>query len=76
MIHILKICPGTWLLDLSNKYEETIENTTPEKCCEVCFNKPDCIEWGFAPNINQCLMSTNKDTCNNNIMIPINNITW
>ncbi|CAB5212563.1 unnamed protein product [Rhizophagus irregularis] len=23
---------------------ETIENTTPEKCYEESFNKPDCIE--------------------------------
>lgn len=51
---------------------ETIGNTTPEKCCEECFNKPDCVEWFFAPSNNQCLMSANKDTCNNNIMVPIN----
>ncbi|CAG8734424.1 29782_t:CDS:1, partial [Racocetra persica] len=50
---------------------ETIQNSTPEACCKACFDDPACIEWLFAPNINECLLNKNKDTCNNPTMINI-----
>ncbi|CAG8665912.1 23860_t:CDS:1, partial [Racocetra persica] len=52
---------------------EIIENTTAEECCKSCFNKSNCFEWVFTPNLNRCLMSTDENTCNNILMVPINN---
>ncbi|CAG8611919.1 13424_t:CDS:1, partial [Cetraspora pellucida] len=39
------------------------DSSTPQQCCERCYNTSNCTEWIFSSS-NVCLISTNPDTCN------------